>query len=500
MRRLSKRRQVLKWMMGALASGGIASIPVSRALSSTGDAKVYDAIIVGAGVSGLTASWLLRDLNILVLEAADYAGGRALSGEYNGWRYPKGTEYLGAPEGVFAEMIDALGLTLHQIPAPMDSTYSDGRFYHGFGQKAARLAYKGGRGAYNRLLETLHGIYEIYEPVPNHDPSGPLARLDTISCRQWFEEMELPQVYHDTYNVMSRGLFGATIDEVSALGAFEEIAFDFEGATPLLTQEQVDEIAVEISESGAYTFAHGIAEFTTAVGRALGNKLKLQTPVAEVSGSGDQGYSVVYQTPSGEKVAVEANSVILATPTPITTMVARTILTDEQREILQSVPYAPYITAAVFSDDPIYDQGFDLALPNDFFFTDLYDCTWVQRRVDPAAKAYKGHVASFYIPPQSYREPGFIDRSEEDIILRCKADLERVFPGRAKRIIGHDIHLHPFAYPVPVIGQFGRLTRLHETLTGGMQLAGDGVIYPTFQTAITAGEIAAGRIREYLMT
>ena len=39
----------------------------------------YEAVIVGAGIAGLTAAWALRDRKILLLEAADRVGGRLRS-------------------------------------------------------------------------------------------------------------------------------------------------------------------------------------------------------------------------------------------------------------------------------------------------------------------------------------------------------------------------------------------------------------------------------------
>ena len=39
----------------------------------------YEAVIVGAGIAGLTAGWTLRDRKILALEATDRVGGRMRS-------------------------------------------------------------------------------------------------------------------------------------------------------------------------------------------------------------------------------------------------------------------------------------------------------------------------------------------------------------------------------------------------------------------------------------
>ena len=488
-----RRRGFLKLMA---AAAGASVVP--RAFPSAAAADALDCISIGGGVSGLTAAWQLSERPVLLLEAEPRFGGRAISGNHGGWSYAKGTEYLGEPEGVFAEMRDELELPMVEIPAPMDMLYRDGSFHSGFAGRVRLLVRKGGLRTYNRFLRTLQGLAGDYAPPPEYGAEEILARLDAITCRQWFDEMDLPDIYYEMYDVMARGLFGANLDEVSALGAYEEIAYDFEGAEALEDMDDVDELRRESGPTGSFTFPRGIAEFTDAVGRDLEEMARAASRVTDVSGNDDEGYEVVYTDGSGGEVSLEAESVILATPLPVTLQIARSILSAEQADLIAQVPYAPYVTVAVFSDEPIFDRAFDLALPGDFFFSDFYDSTWVQRHVDDDADDTEGHVASFYVAPRSFRDRSLLEMTDEALLARCKADLERVLPGTADLITGHDVHRHPYAYPVDTPGQFGRLQRLHETLTGGLQLAGDGVVYPTFQTAILAGEIAADRIETFL--
>jgi hypothetical protein len=53
--------------------------------SNKNDFRVYDVIILGAGLSGLTAAYTLKkqykDINILILEAKDRVGGRTLTAD-----------------------------------------------------------------------------------------------------------------------------------------------------------------------------------------------------------------------------------------------------------------------------------------------------------------------------------------------------------------------------------------------------------------------------------
>ncbi len=490
------RRSLLTSLLTGLAAWNLPSLAKVRAEDENG----LDAIVIGGGVSGLTAAWLLAkdDFNVTLLEGQNIVGGRAVSGRFGGWSYAKGTEYLGKPEGVFKAMIDELGLTPVEIPFPMDMAYRKGRFISGAGQKVEYLVNEGGLNAYNRFLKTLQEVGTGYSHVPDHDPKGPLARLDHITCRQWFEEMDLPPVYHRVYNVMARGLFGANIDEISALGAFEEIAFDFQGEEELEDMSDVWDAAAEISNSGSYAFLTGITEVTDGLAAALGKRVRTGARVTYVEGSDDEGYEVTYVDALGKEPTAQADAVVIATPAPVTLEIAGDALSREQRDILRQIPYAPYITVAFYSDEPIFDKAFDLALPDGWFLTDLYDSTWIQRHLDPRAAQFKGAVSSAYIGPTGYSQSEFLDLSDAEIVRRSLREMERVSPGAAKKVTGHDVQRYTYAYPVTTPGAFARLTRLHKTMTGGLQLAGDGVVYPTFQTAIAAGELAADRVDEFL--
>ncbi|MEE4240454.1 MAG: FAD-dependent oxidoreductase, partial [Desulfopila sp.] len=190
--------------------------------------EIYDVIIVGGGIAGLTAAFSLAEYDLLVLEKNQQPGGRAFSGRHHGIPYAKGAEYLGNPEAPLKEIITALGLTLRQIPAPADLIAFSGRFYIGDYGKAQLLISRSSRGEYNRFAATVLTAYEKYEEIPDLVFNDAVRRLDSITARQWFAENNFSPIYEEIYNVAFRGLFGANIDEISALSVIPELAFDFE--------------------------------------------------------------------------------------------------------------------------------------------------------------------------------------------------------------------------------------------------------------------------------
>ncbi|MCP4752310.1 MAG: FAD-dependent oxidoreductase, partial [Proteobacteria bacterium] len=67
---------------------------------------VYDVIIVGGGVSGLTAAYMLRDRDILLFEKNERFGGRIWSEKADGISYNVGTQFLGEEDNSFMQMLD----------------------------------------------------------------------------------------------------------------------------------------------------------------------------------------------------------------------------------------------------------------------------------------------------------------------------------------------------------------------------------------------------------
>jgi monoamine oxidase len=129
---------------------------------------------------------------------------------------------------------------------------------------------------------------------------------------------------------------------------------------------------------------------------------------------------------------------------------------------------------------------------------DLYDATWVERHHRGRRAAGGGAVATAYLAPVSYTDRSLIALSDEALVARGTAEVEKVFPGAAARVIGHDVQRFPHAYPVMTPGAFGRLAALHRTLSGPLQLAGDGLSYPTFEAAVEMGALAAERVEKAL--
>ncbi|MBU1231574.1 MAG: FAD-dependent oxidoreductase [Proteobacteria bacterium] len=459
--------------------------------------RTYDVIIVGGGIAGLTAAFSLADYDLLLLEKEKQVGGRATSGQYQGISYARGTEYLGKPEAPLAEIISTLGLTLREIPAPADVVSHRGRMFFGDYGKARLLTDNSSLGEFNRFAEKILTAYEDYDDIPDTVLRGELQRLDTITARQWFAENSFAPIYSDIYNVTFRGLFGANIDEISALSALPELAFDFEGFERL---DEDDDLAEEYKDdrnsTGMYSFDRGIAEIPLAIASHLGDRLRTGTTVTAVERTGDL-FAVTCAQAGNTRITYRAKAVILATPSAITLNIAGGVLGEEQRQILGSVSYAPYVTIALFSEAPIFNQAFDLAVPDGLLFTDIYDATWIARHFNAKANTQQSWVTLLYVAPVSYRNTALLSMQDQELMSTALTQLDRILPGSSGLIKKWEITRFRYGYPVMTPGSYQRMTRLQAITGGGLYLAGDYLVYPTFEAAASSGQLAARRVMDW---
>lgn len=451
----------------------------------------YDVIVLGGGAAGLTAAWHLNDrFSVKVFEKNSRVGGKAITGSRNGFSYAKGTEYLGEAQGTLKTMIDKLKLQPREIPAPSDIHYHKGQFYYGDDGIALQMIQESSLAEYNRFVKTIKDTFSLYKDIPDLDLKSDIAKLDDLTVRQWFDRNKFPEIFYHIYNVSSKGLFGANIDEISALSFISELYFDYENDSPIASVDELENSDLQgQGRTYTYTFEHGIAEVTDALANALGSKVQLNSTVTSVV-KGKNGFQVNYLDGSGLSRTSTSRLVILATPAPIALQVASAVLNDEQKSIMEQVRYSPYITIALFSNEPIFNKGFDLAVPEGYFFTDIYDSTWVQRYDDASLRDRKDSIMSIYIAPQNSQDTALLNLSDEELLARVYKDLEQIYPGAAKKVVGVDIQRFKYAYPVMTKGAYRRLTRLHAISTSGLLLAGDYMIYPTFEAAVESGFLA----------
>lgn len=457
----------------------------------------HDIVIVGAGISGLTCGHFLGNRDFVILEKNNKVGGRAVSGLKNNFTYAKGAEYLGKPEYALAKMIKQLNLTPREIPFPMDAYFDGNQFYYGTEGLERYLITGSSVSEYKRFIRLLLNSYDKYEDVPDLVYSSWARNLDYTNAETWLKNNAIPDIYIRKYNVSSRGLFGASLSEISALSFIPEAAFDYDESDLSGISADFDinnEYANALKEkSESYSFTKGLTELTDRLGEIMNSRIRLNSTVSEVRKEGDK-YIVSYSNKEGEQQTILANNVVLAIPLPLALRIAPELITDEKKTIIEQVEYSSYATVALFSKTPVFDKAFDLAVPDNYFFTDIYDATWIERFYDKNKKP-DTYIISVYIAPQSYTDHSLDRMTDSELLQKVYTDLDKVFPGASEKITGYDIEHFPYAYPVMTPGAYERLLRLDKLNNGSFILAGDGIIYPTFESAVESGYLAADKLK-----
>ncbi len=472
---------------------------VSGAGKANVTAKVYDVIIVGGGIAGLTAAYNLKDYDVLLLEMKNEVGGRASTGQYRKISFSRGAEYLGKPEGALADIINELGLTLREIPAPADIVFHGGKFYVGELGKARLLIEKSNLGEFNRFARGLLKMYGKYDEIPDISLRGELARMDNMTAKQWFDENHFPQIYHEVYNVASRGLFGASLDEISALAVLPEFAYDFESFEGVGDEDELEqELSETESHTGMYTFDKGIGEIPVALSRHLGDSIRTNTRVTDIARVGEL-FEIRCVENATKELSFSAEAVIVATPAIVALDIGDGVLKDQQRHLLGSVNYAPYATIALFSDSPIFDKGFDLSIEDGGIFTDIYHASWVAEHYTPPKDARRDTwVSVICAAPKSYRDNSVLELSDEELLSKVLGEIDKVLSGSSARVTGHEINRFKYGFPVMTPGSYQRMLTLIKIDSEGLILAGDYLIYPTFEAAAASGYLAAQKAIEWL--
>lgn len=469
--------------------------------SKTQQTEQHDIVIIGGGISGLTCGYFLKNKDFIILEKNNVVGGRAISGLHNLFTYAKGAEYLGKPESPLSQMIDELKLVPKEIPSPMDASFDGSNFYYGSEGIKKYLINNSNYDAYKKFTNLLLNEYKNYDDIPNLDYSDKTKSLDNITAGQWLKNNEISEAYVKKYNVASKGLFGATLDEISALSLIPEAAFDYEGDTndQQDTQDSNQNADEQYSDakkehSCSYTFVKGLTELTNKLSEVLNNKIRLNSTVVRITKEGNN-YLVVYVGKNGKESTVIAKKVVLAVPAPTAIKIAPTVISKDKTAIMDQIKYSSYATVALFSKEPIFDKAFDLAVPDGYFFTDIYDSTWVEKYYD-SKKKLTDHIMSVYVAPKNYSDHSLDKMSDQELIKNVYNDLDKVFPSASSKITGYDIERFPYAYPVMTLGAYQRLLNLNEINHGSLILAGDYLVYPTFEGAVQSGYLAAKKISD----
>jgi oxygen-dependent protoporphyrinogen oxidase len=316
--------------------------------------EIRDAVIVGAGIGGLSAAWRLRDHDILVLEANDRPGGRLRSEQRGDYWLNFGAHLFGDESSPAGALARELGLEARPIPGDRMGIALHGKVVAGGCSETfplrlplslrSRLSFiKMGLRLRNGVLRLL----AVQKSVPGERPEA--RRVRQLSFQNDSTLADYVGPLSPEVDLLLR-----TITERTAADPTEMAA-----GYGLTSFAQVWS-----KHSFGRNLFGGSSRLPEAIAGTLGDRLHLGAEVLRVEQ--EANHVVIDYRQNGHDHTVLARHVIVATQADV----ARKILVGlpaETAEALGEIRYGAFLSAAVLTDEsgPMpWDNNYAIATPN----------------------------------------------------------------------------------------------------------------------------------------
>ncbi len=406
----------------------------------------YDCVVLGAGLAGLYAAYLLREAfySVGLVEARARVGGRVCT-----WRDGlEGQHAELGPEFIDSNHTRVLGLAKH-----FDLYVSTRPNFWGVSPTppAARAAQTAWRRLWDEVYEHTHQIPEPHCPWQVPDALKPLDRL---SMRDWAEQRGLWQAGEPLFRRYARNLEATEPEHLSFLSIVAQEAF---------YGERVD--------AGVYRLRDGTETLPKALAHgftAQGGELLLNTPVEAIQQTA-QGVRVHCRR-EGNPYTIEARYAIVALPFPVLTQLEWTpALSPQRRDALSLAGKGAVIRTLIQFRTRFWRTHAPRARANQPDITAIWEETDLQNG--------EMGILSFWTGGEPARRWGSL--SEQARIEQCLQTLEVMYPECRAQVLtarSYDWQADPFALHAYIHHPPGYLTEALPLLRqpeGRVYFAGD---------------------------
>jgi protoporphyrinogen oxidase len=377
----------------------------------------HDIVIVGGGISGLTAAYLLRHRDFVLLEKEPHWGGNAYLMEFQGNAYATGSAYIERDETAAYPFVKEIGLD------PLPVNCRDGSFIKGewvpatWNEGLDKLPYSASvREAFKKFKKEMLAI----------DLERRAAELHTMRfsdlMKGYPEELKL---WWDTFGPSN---WGAVSEDTSAWVAID----NFQG----LAGDEVPDYCTWPGGLGAIS-----KKLVDILQPKFGEYMRAGATTVAVVPDGKE-VQITYMQ-GGELKTVAAKAVIMATPKFITQRIVQG-LPEKQSDAMQQIRYIPYCVVNLIFDKPVFGKGYDTWCPGNTF-TDFIVADWVIR--NQADYRSKYNILSCYTPMGEEERRNLLDDAgARKVAANVLRDFQKLFPG--SNVDPVEVHIYRRGHPL----------------------------------------------------
>ncbi len=440
---------------------------------------VYDAVIVGGGVSGLAAAWDLRDRDVLVLESSERVGGRIRSEPRDGVWLNFGAHVFSGPGSAAGRLIEETGAVAVPVPGRLAAVALRGRIACSGPVETfplqlpmslpSRLALATS-GARLRLAVARYG--RIAAPRPGEPAADRQARMLAFMDDRSFSEFigRLPADVDAVYR--------ATLTRSS--GEPEQLAAGYGvGYFHLVWNRSAGLSRVIVG--GSSRLIEGLAA-------PLGDRIRLGCEVESVA-QDERGVEVGYRS-EGIGRTLRARATVVTAPAPVARRIVQG-LPEATARALESIRYGPYAVVAFLTDEQIvtrWDSVYALATPGRPFSM-LFNMANVLR---PATEREPMGSIMAYAAADSAAH--MLELDDDEIAAAFEQSLIDLLPHLRRRVRETVVQRWPQGLPYPHVGRSALQPALTAPL-GRVHLAGDYLGTWYTETAAQTAAAAARAVR-----
>jgi monoamine oxidase len=376
----------------------------------------HDIVIVGGGMSGLAAAYLLQKHDFLLLEKEPHFGGNADLMEFQGQAYATGSAF--ADNQSVVDFSNEIGLK----PLPVnnfDPTIVNGEFVADtWGDGIDKLPYPSTvREAFKKFRKEILAIdYAKRETELYNVPATDLMKGYPAELQLWWDG------------------FGA-----SSWGSRSE---DSPAAAVV---SQLQWAAGPNRKDDRYTWPGGLGALSKHLADVLSPKYgdRMLTNATIVNVSSEKDAAQVTYLQGTELKTVSAKAVIMATPKFITRRIVENI-PDKQDEAMQQMRYIPYALVNLIFDKDVYRKGYDNWCPGNSF-TDFIVADWVIRNQPDFHPKF--NILSCYTPlHEEERRLLLTEPTARKVASNVLRDFQKLLPSF--NVDPLEVHLYRRGHPM----------------------------------------------------